>query len=164
MQVLKSEHSKINKWRTVCCLCAALVLSACSQENGPLEPTVISVPEIGALGPYSTAVKANGMLYVSGIIAYDSAAKQFAPPNIDAQTKQVFANLLMILAASESSLDDIVKVNVYLKDAQDMPAMNKTYATYFSDYFPARTTVPNANWGNDNILIEIDVIALLKDN
>lgn len=116
---------------------------------------------MAALGPYSTAVRSGGVLYVSGIIAFNPDTKSFAPANIEAQTKQVFANLEKVLAATNSDLNDILKITVYLKSPKDFPAMNETYATYFPDYKPARTSVPGVDWGRDDILIEIDVTAKL---
>ena len=137
-----------------------MAISAC---HGPKTNSIeaVTVEGMTALGPYSTAVKSGGVLYVSGIIAFNPDTKSFAPANIEAQTKQVFANLEKILAATDSDLNDILKITVYLKNPKDFPAMNITYATYFSDYKPARTTVPGADWGRDDILIEIDVIAKL---
>jgi 2-iminobutanoate/2-iminopropanoate deaminase len=139
-------------------------LSACQQQttapsHRPQE--VITVEGMPALGPYSPAIKAGGMAYISGVIAYDYEARAFAPPSIEAQTRLAFENLKAVLAASGCELNDVVKITVFLKNPSDMGGMSETYAEYFPDYKPARTTVPGVDWGRDNILIEIDAIALV---
>jgi 2-iminobutanoate/2-iminopropanoate deaminase len=121
----------------------------------------ISVDGMPSLGPYSSAVKANGMLYVSGIIALNPETNSFAQTNIEAQTKQIFANLKRILEVTGSSTNDIVKTSIYLKNPEDFTKMNEIYSTYFPNYKPARTTVPGVNWGREDILIEIDFIVML---
>lgn len=141
----------------------SVVLCACHgpQETKPHSIDIVTVEGMAPLGPYSTAVKSGGVLYVSGIIAINPETKSFAPANIEAQTKQVFTNLGKVLSVAECGLTDVIKITVYLKNPKDFPAMNTTFATYFPDYKPARTTVPGADWGRDNVLIEIDVIAKL---
>lgn len=150
-------------------LAAAIMLCACKapiqgQDQQPItnhKIQSISVDGMPALGPYSSAVKANGMLYVSGIIAFNPETNSFAQANIEAQTKQIFANLKRILEVTGSSTNDIVKTSIYLKNPEDFPKMNEVYSTYFPDYKPARTTVPSVNWGREDILIEIDFIVKL---
>ena len=116
-----------------------------------------------SLGPYSHAVRANGLVFLSGIVAYNAKDKAFAPANIKSQTHQVFANVKSVLAASGSTLDDVVKVTVFLKNPEDFAPMNTIYATYFDGHKPARTTVPGVDWGREDMLIEIDVVAKAPD-
>ncbi|MBL4870169.1 MAG: RidA family protein [Robiginitomaculum sp.] len=139
-------------------------ISACQGAQELDTPTgieIVTIAEIPTLGPYSTAIKAGGILYMSGIIAFDPKTKAYAPANIEAQTKQVFANIEKVLLKVDCTLDDILKMTVFLKNPDDFAPMNKVYASYFPNYKPARTTVPGVDWGRDDILIEIDVIAKL---
>ena len=122
---------------------------------------MVSVDGFPTGRPYSSGVTANGMLYSSGTIAFIPGSTSFPPADIDVQTHQVFANLKKILAAAGCDWDDVVKANVYLKNPNDFAGMNAVYVTYFTGHKPARTTVPNINWGRDDILVEIDVIAKL---
>jgi 2-iminobutanoate/2-iminopropanoate deaminase len=114
------------------------------------------------LGPYSQAVAAGDLVFVSGIIAFDSTAGTFAAPEIGAQTTLAIANLETLLRANGLSLDDVVKTTVFLRNASDMPGMNAVYAGRFSARPPARTTVPGADWGRPDVLIEIEAIAVRR--
>lgn len=137
----------------------AAVLSGCQAQSRA--PEVVIVEDMPALGAYSSAVKAGGMVYVAGVVAYNPETQSFTPANIEAQTMQVFANLKQVLAAAGCDLEDVVKANVYLKNPADYATMNEVYSLHFPGYKPARTTVPGVDWGRDDILIEIDVIAKL---
>ena len=138
-------------------LCAAL--AACAPAKNTSEIKVISVPDMPALGPYSQAVEANGFVFLSGIVAYDSKAGAFVAADIDTQTHQVFSNAKQVLAAADLTLDDVVKVTIFLKNPKDFPRVNELYAEYFPKYKPARSTVPGADWGRDDVMIEIEMIA-----
>lgn len=131
--------------------------TADSHGGGGLE--VLSVPDMPVSGPYSHAVKAGGLLFLSGVIALDPATKEFAEPKIEDQMHQVMANIKAILAADGKTLEDVVKVSVFLKDPADFKPMNAVYETYFTDHKPARTTVPGVDWGHPKIILEIDIIA-----
>jgi 2-iminobutanoate/2-iminopropanoate deaminase len=138
--------------------CLSLVqLTACSAHTRPIER--ITSDEIAQLGPYSHAVAAGELVFISGMIAHNKESG-FAPAEIESQTRQVFSNLSSALDASGVTLSDVIKVTVYLKSPDDMKSMNDVYQEYFPNDLPARTTVPGANWGRDDILIEIDVIAV----
>ncbi len=115
-----------------------------------------------ALGPYSQAIEANGFVFVSGVIAFNSQTNEFAPAEIDAQTRQCLENLRSILESNGLSLADVVKTTVFLRNAADMAGMNAAYSLYFHTRPPARTTVPGADWGRPDILIEIEAIALRR--
>lgn len=112
-----------------------------------------------AIGPYSQAIKANGMVFVSGQIPLDPASGQLISGSIATQVKQVIANLSAILKASGSDLSKVVKTTVYLKDMKDFDEMNQTYAEYFTETKPARATIQAAGLPK-NVAVEIDAIAL----
>jgi 2-iminobutanoate/2-iminopropanoate deaminase len=112
------------------------------------------------IGPYSQAIKANGLLFVSGQVALDPQSGEFVGNDVRQQTERVMENLKAILEAAGSSLKHVVKTTVFLKDMNDFPAMNETYARYFSSVPPARSTVQAARLPKD-ALVEIDVIAQL---
>jgi len=112
------------------------------------------------IGPYSQAIKANGFLFVSGQVALDPQSGEFAGADVRQQTERVLENLKAILEAAGSSLKHVVKTTVFLKDMNEFPAMNETYARYFSATPPARSTVQAARLPKD-ALVEIDAVALL---
>jgi len=112
-----------------------------------------------AIGPYSQAIKANGLIFVSGQIAFDPATQQIVEGNVAAQAERVLQNLAAILTAAGSSLAQVVKTSVFLKSMGDFAAMNEVYARYFPADPPARSTVAAAGLPRD-VLVEIDVIAL----
>jgi 2-iminobutanoate/2-iminopropanoate deaminase len=113
----------------------------------------------GAIGPYSQAVVAGGFVYASGQIPIDPATGQFVEGGVREQTAQVLRNLSKVLEAAGSSLARVVKTTVFLADMNDFVAMNETYATYFSEEPPARSTVQAARLPRD-ARVEIDVVAL----
>jgi 2-iminobutanoate/2-iminopropanoate deaminase len=111
-----------------------------------------------AIGPYSQAVKCNGLIFVSGQVAIDPATQQVIEGDVAAQTERVMKNLSAILAASGSRLDQVLRSTVFLKNMNDFTAMNAIYAKYFSASPPARSTVEVARLPKD-VLVEIDMIA-----
>ncbi|HTL45141.1 MAG TPA: RidA family protein [Vicinamibacterales bacterium] len=113
-----------------------------------------------AIGPYSQAVKAGGLVFVSGQIPLDPATGQLLQGDIAAQTHRVITNLREILTAAGSSLDNVVRSTVYLADMDDFGAMNEVYGSYFTSPAPARSTI-QAGRLPKNARIEIDVIATL---
>ena len=113
-----------------------------------------------AIGPYSQAIRAGSLLFVSGQIPMDPATGQMVEGSIAAQTHRVFQNLGAILEAAGASFDQVVRTTVYLADMNDFAAMNEVYGTYFSSPAPARATVQAAKLPRDARL-EIDVIAAL---
>jgi 2-iminobutanoate/2-iminopropanoate deaminase len=112
-----------------------------------------------AIGPYSQAIKANGFVFVSGQVAFDPATQQIVEGDVSAQTERVLQNLSGILKAAGSSLEQVVKAGVFLKNMSDFAAMNEVYGRYFKQSPPARSTVEVARLPKD-VLVEIDVIAL----
>jgi 2-iminobutanoate/2-iminopropanoate deaminase len=112
-----------------------------------------------AIGPYSQAIKANGLVFLSGQIALDPATQQLISGDVAAQTERVLQNLAGILKAGGSSLPQVVKTTVFLKNMSDFAAMNEVYGRYFTEAPPARSTVEVARLPKD-VLVEIDVVAL----
>jgi 2-iminobutanoate/2-iminopropanoate deaminase len=112
-----------------------------------------------AIGPYSQAIRAQGLIFTSGQIALDPATAQIIAGDVSAQTDQVLKNLAAILHASGSSLEKVLRCTVFLKNMGDFAAMNEVYGRYFKQSPPARSTVEVARLPKD-VLIEIDVIAL----
>ncbi len=112
----------------------------------------------GAIGPYSQAVKANGMVFCSGQIPIDIATGEFVSDDVSKQTEQVLKNLAAVLEAAGSGLDSVVKTTVFLADMNDFAAMNEVYGRYFDANKPARATVQAARLPRD-AKVEIDCIA-----
>lgn len=114
----------------------------------------------GAIGPYSQAVKTNGMVFCSGQIPIDIATGEFVSNDVAEQTDQVLKNLSAVLEAAGTSLNDVVKTTVFLADMADFAAMNEVYAKYFSENKPARATVQAAGLPR-GARVEIECIAVV---
>jgi 2-iminobutanoate/2-iminopropanoate deaminase len=112
-----------------------------------------------AIGPYSQAIRANGLIFTSGQIPIDPANSQIVAGDVGAQTDRVLKNLAAVLQASGSTLEKVLRCTVYLKNMEDFAAMNEVYGRYFKQEPPARSTVEVARLPKD-VLVEIDVIAL----
>jgi len=112
-----------------------------------------------AIGPYSQAIRAQGLIFTSGKIAIDPATAQIVAGDVSAQTDRVLKNLAAILQASGSTLEKVLRCTVFLKNMGDFAAMNEVYGRYFKQAPPARSTVEMARLPKD-VLVEIDVIAL----
>ena len=113
-----------------------------------------------AIGPYAQGIIVNGMFYSSGQIPL-TATGELVEGDIAAQTHQVFANLKAVLEAAGSSLDNVVKTTVFMKDMNDFMAMNEVYASHFGEHKPARSAVEVARLPKD-VKVEIEVIAVVK--
>ena len=111
-----------------------------------------------AVGPYSHAVEAGDLVYLSGQTPLDSTTGKLAEGDIAAQTEQCFKNLFAVLAAAGLSEADVVKANVFLTDMGNFAAMNQVYATKFSAPYPARSTVAVAGLPL-GAQVEIELIA-----
>lgn len=112
-----------------------------------------------ALGPYSQAVSINGFLFLSGQIGIDPATGKVVEGGVSEQTKQIFSNIKNVLAEDGSTLDDIVKVTVFLKNMDDFSLVNSIYAQYFTKPYPARSALQVAKLPLD-VDIEIETIAV----
>ena len=109
--------------------------------------------------PYSQAIKANGLVFVSGQLALRPGEKELTGGAIAEQTEQVFANLRAILEEAGSSLDRLVKTTVFLTNLDDFQGMNSVYAKHVGDQPPARSTFEVSRLPS-GILVEIEAIAL----
>src|SRR5947209_18043989 len=114
-----------------------------------------------AIGPYSQAIRAPGLVFTSGQVAIDPATQQVLTGDVSAQTDRVMKNLAAVLQAAGTSLDKVLRCTVFLKSMGDFAAMNEVYGRYFAQAPPARTTVEAARLPKD-VLVEIDVIALAR--
>ena len=94
-----------------------------------------------AVGPYSHAVEAGELVFLSGQTPIDATTGKLVEGNISVQTEQCFKNLFQVLAAAGLTPDHVVKVNVFLTDMGNFSAMNEVYKTQFSEPYPARTTI-----------------------
>ena len=109
--------------------------------------------------PYSQAIAANGLVFVSGQLALKPGDKELSGGSIEEQTEQVFANLRAILEAAGTGLDRLVKMTVFLQNLDDFQGMNSVYAQHVGDTPPARSTIEVANLPS-GALVEIEAIAL----
>jgi 2-iminobutanoate/2-iminopropanoate deaminase len=110
------------------------------------------------LGPYSQAVIEENFIFVAGQGCTNPATGKLELGDVRSETKRTFENIRAILQAANSSLDDVMKCNVYLRDINDFAAMNQVYETFFSAPFPARTTI-QAGALPGGIAVEIECIA-----
>jgi 2-iminobutanoate/2-iminopropanoate deaminase len=122
---------------------------------------VISTPNAPeAIGPYSQAIKAGGMVFLAGQIPIDPKTKQLmASASIEDQTRLVLDNLKAVLEADGLTMDHVVSTSVFLKDLNEFGKMNEVYGTYFKNAPPARATVEVARLPRD-VKVEISAIAV----
>jgi len=112
-----------------------------------------------AIGPYSQAVKANGLVYTSGQIALDPATGNLVEGTFEEQVHRVFRNLEAVLKEAGSSFDRVLKATVYVTDLGNFQTLNTIYAEYFGDHKPARTTIQASGLPKGGA-VEIDLVAL----
>ena len=110
------------------------------------------------LGPFSQAIVEGDFIFLAGQVCSNPVTGKLEPGDVRSETKQTFENVRAILQAAGSSLDEVMKCNVYLRDINDFAAMNEVYATFFSAPFPARTTI-QAGALPGGIAVEIECIA-----
>lgn len=113
-----------------------------------------------AIGPYSQAVKANGMLFTAGQIPLDPATGKLVEGDIRVQTRRVMDNLAAVLAAAGTAPAAVVKTTCFLADMADFPAFNEVYSTLFGETKPARSTVQVAKLPL-GALVEVECVAAL---
>ncbi|MDR2682814.1 MAG: RidA family protein [Dysgonamonadaceae bacterium] len=114
-----------------------------------------------AIGPYSQAIKAGNLIFLSGQLGINPATGELAPASVAAQTTQAFSNIKAVLAEAGLTFDHVVKTTVFLADMADFATMNEVYARHFNAPYPARSafavkTLPK------NALVEIEVIAAIN--
>ena len=110
------------------------------------------------IGPYSQAVAAGGLLFVSGQIPLDAASGNVVEGPIEAQTEQVLRNIMAILKEAKMGAENVVKTTVFLADLADFPRMNEVYERYLGKEPPARSTIQAAGLPR-GVRVEIDAIA-----
>ena len=113
-----------------------------------------------AIGPYSVAIRTEGLVFVSGTIGVDPATGEFAVGGIEGQTRQALKNLGEVLKAGGSSLGQVVKTTVFMQDMSEFVLMNAVYAEFFPNESPARSTVEVAALPKA-AAVEIEAIALV---
>ncbi len=111
------------------------------------------------IGPYSQAIRANGLIFVSGQIPIDPRTGTVSGTDIAAQTRQVMGNLAAVLEAGGTSFDQVVKTTVFLANIGDFPEFNRVYAEFLGGAKPARATVEVSRLPKD-VLLQVDAIAL----
>lgn len=114
-----------------------------------------------AIGPYSQAIKAGNLLFLSGQCPFDPKTGAIVGADAAAQAEQAFSNMKGLLESQGASLDDVVKVTVFIKDMGSFGKINEVYAKYFTKDCPARSCVEVARLPKD-VLIEAEAIALVK--
>ncbi len=113
-----------------------------------------------AIGPYSPAIRAGNLLFISGQIPLDPATGQLVRGDIRVQTTRVMDNLRELLVAAGADTSHVVRTTIFLADLSDFAVVNEIYATYFTPPYPARATVQVARLPRD-VRVEIDAIAHL---
>ncbi|HEV7923185.1 MAG TPA: RidA family protein [Thermoanaerobaculia bacterium] len=114
-----------------------------------------------AIGPYSQAVRVDGMLYTSGQVALDPATGELVGSDFAAQTRRVFDNLKAVLKEAGADFSKVVKATVFVTDLANFQTLNAIYAEYMGDHKPARTTVQVSGLPK-GALVEIDLVAALR--
>lgn len=119
---------------------------------------IVDATGAAAVGPYSHGVRAKTVVFLSGQTPVDPATGQLVPGGIADQVHRCLANLGAVLKAGGLSFDDVVKANVFLTDMNDFQAMNEVYKTYFTEPYPARTTIGVASLPR-GASVEIEMVA-----
>ena len=115
----------------------------------------------GAIGPYSQAVQAGGMVFVSGQLPIDPATGAFAGDDVKSQTRQSLTNIKNILASEGIGMDQVIRVGAFLKDMNTFGDMNEVYGEFFEGDYPARAAVEVARLPKD-ALVEIEAVAVAE--
>ena len=121
---------------------------------------IVSEKAPKALGPYSVAVKAGNLVYTAGQLGLDPGTGEFAPGGIEGETRQALENLKNVLESAGSSLENVIKTTVFLRDMDEFTAMNGVYGQFFTEKFPARSAVQVARLPKDGA-VEIEAVAFI---
>jgi 2-iminobutanoate/2-iminopropanoate deaminase len=113
-----------------------------------------------ALGPYSQAIRAGGLVFTAGQLGLDPATEEFVSPDVGAQAQRALQNVAGILEAAGSGLDRLVKVTVFLADIGDWPAVNEVYARLVPEPYPARSALAVKDLPK-GALVEIEAVAVV---
>jgi len=138
----------------------ALILVASACMSTARAPVVEFRPRPGAIGPFSEAVRVDGLLFMSGVLGTDSTGR-LAPGGIGPETAQALDNIKAVLARNGLDMDRVVKCTVFLADIAEWGAMNRVYATYFPNSRPARSALGGAGLVR-NARVEIECIAAVR--
>jgi reactive intermediate/imine deaminase len=122
-----------------------------------LNPAGLPAP----ISHYSNGVKVGDTIYVSGQVALDSGGRLVGPGDVVAQTRQVLENIGSVLAAGGATLDDVVKVTVYLANVDDRPRVNEVRQVYFGANRPASTLIEVSRLALEGLLVEIEAVAVV---
>lgn len=131
-----------------------------------MERTTINPPGLAkAVGPYSYAVKTSGgsLLFVSGCVAFDADGNLVGRGDLAKQTEQTMENLKAVLEAAGASLRDVVKITNYVRDADEFPKLAAVRVRYLKEPYPASTLVEVKRLMYDDLLVEIEAIAVVPD-
>ncbi len=121
--------------------------------------TIFTTHAPSPIGPYSQAVKANGLVFVSGQIALNPETNELVTHSIEQETRQVMLNIGEILKTAGMNYHNIVKTSIFLKDMNNFGKVNEVYGHFFTDHYPARETVEVSRLPKD-VNVEISVIAV----
>ena len=128
------------------------------QEENVMKNVISTTSAPAAIGPYSQAIEVNKMGYTSGIIPVDPATGEI-PEGAAAQADRVFKSMSALLEAAGTSMSNVVKTTVFIKNMNDFAAINEVYAKYFPEPFPARSCIEVARIPKD-VLLEAEAIAI----
>ena len=115
-----------------------------------------------AIGPYSAGIKIGNFVYTAGQLGIDPATGDFVEGGVEAETRQALQNLKAVLEAAGTSLENVIKTTVFLRDMNDFAAMNGVYAQFFTANYPARSAVQVARLPKDGA-VEIEAVAVVVD-
>ena len=135
--------------------------SVTRKEENIMNQAIATKKAPAAIGPYSQGIRAGNTIYVSGQIPIDPATGEFAGADIETQTRQSLTNIRNILEEAGASMKDVVKTTVLLNDIGDFAAMNKVYAEFFSEPYPARAAFQAAAIPK-GALVEIEAVAVTE--
>lgn len=116
----------------------------------------------GAIGPYSQGIKTGGLIFTSGQIPIDPKTGEIVSGDIKKAAERCILNLKAVLEAADSSLNNVVKTTVFIKDMNDFNAVNQVYAEYFTENYPARSCVEVSHLPK-GALVEIEAIAKVNE-
>ncbi|MDR1526940.1 MAG: RidA family protein [Dysgonamonadaceae bacterium] len=125
-----------------------------------MKQSIATTDAPAAIGPYSQAIQAGNILFLSGQLGIDPATGHFVPGDVTEQTEQIFKNIQAVLAAANLTLDQVVKTTVFLSDMADFASMNTVYGRHFTQPYPARSAVAVKTLPK-NGLVEIEVTAVI---
>lgn len=124
--------------------------------------TLVQSTLFSPIGPYSHAVTAGGQVFISGTPGVDPDTGQLAGDDVYSQTRQILKNLQSLLAAADATLDDLVHVQVNLVNVADFAEMNRAYAEFFAEPYPARTVIAIAALPKPGALLTMNAVGVLS--